>query len=359
MKKITIITSLVFSLLVACQSVDAPQSLEPAPLFTDADIDNAIPMPEPELKVVELKDMGEIVDGVELPDLPDVEVDSDFSTQTVLPNVFGHIYYIRHKNAIYSIFKHDQTNDHIQNIYQGNREIQSVVGTTGNYVYLSMREYAGGRFQIYRLDLGSNLVINLSVNFDNNINVTAADSGNIIAYEVKSESGSKVIKIDLVGDTQASIYPGLREPSLQRDGSSFVAVKDLNNGKDRIVRIYANDSVKNLISSKNSLTHPSITSDNIESSRVIWLQHNATRDLIRIKNLSTGNIQTIVKTGVNRLEHPFFAREVFLGTNGYMTYGHKRQGRISVYTKNISTGETTLLKDTTSGDSYFGMTWVW
>lgn len=131
MKKLLPILSLAFIFLVACQSVSAPQISEPAPLFTDADIDNAIQLERPETNLLEPVDRGEIANGVELAELADVESDSELSSQAVLPGAEGHVYYIRHNPDLalpYQVYKHNQSTNVKTLVYKGRREIQSVSG---------------------------------------------------------------------------------------------------------------------------------------------------------------------------------------------------------------------------------------
>lgn len=357
MKKPTILVSLVFSLLVACQSIEAPASPEQASLFTDTDIDAATLIAPPQEKIVSLKDMGEIADGQTLADLAHVE--TEFSSQAVLPDVSGLVYYFQHNPDLanpYRVYKHNQHNNVKTVLYQGNREIQSVAGDiNGKIIFMSMRWYQGGEFQIFRLNTETNAVHKLTANHNDNINVSTSYDAKRVVFELKYGGQSKISYYHFEDPASSHLqhhksYYNYREPSIELIGQYMVAVSDLADGRDRIVRIsLTGNVVKTIATSRHKLHHPSIGHSVFD--HVLWLQKTTSRHIVRRKNLATGDIQNVYSSR-NTVEHPHM-------TSGarYITYARLRQGRLSVYTKDLETGRNRLIKRT-GNSNYYGMTWM-
>ncbi len=378
-----------FALLVSCQNVSSPSPLaneenSEVSLFSDSDLDNAILMPQQDPEVVELTELVEVEDGEQLPDLADVEVESELSGQAILPNVDGHAYYIEHDPNLqfpYSVFRHDQSNNVRTRIYQGAYEVQSVAGNyAGNIFFISVRDSQSDKFEIYRLqyhepsDDGSvtvTLPYKVTDNSFDNINVSTNHRGTRVAYQLNVVGNDNTNDSDVVipntivhyfstptshTSSITKAFPNYRDPSIQFMGNGdedlpryLVAVRDLNNGRDRIVKINIGEStVQTVATSRRLLENPSIDS---AGDRVMWSQHNPTRKYVRVKTLSAGTTQNVYSNSV-AIEHPFITVD-----GNYMIYGRKRTGGINVYTKDLVSGTNRRLAKASSPVNYRGMVW--
>ncbi len=365
-----LIFGILFALLVSCQNVSSPSPLvnEEIPsttsdnevsLFNDSDIDNATTVSIKSLRLIEPTDLGEVADGTTLPDLPDREVDdsSEVSTQAVLEGVIGIVYYIRHDPNLaepYRVYKHDQTSNVGTLVYEGEREIQSVAGDlTGNIIFLSMRWYQGGEFQLYRLNLLNGAVQQITINYDDNLNVSVSRDGTVVAFQMQYNDDNRVSIYKFESFTsnvyEYTGFSNYRDPSISADGRYLTAVRDLNNGKDRIYKIdLANNTRKTVATSGQLLEDPSISDD---GDRVMWLQHTNSDKRARVKTLSTGTIQNVYIN--NTIEHPFITAD-----GNYMTFGRKRKGSLNVYTKNLEIGTTRRLSNAANPRNHLAMTWA-
>ena len=363
-----------FFLLVSCQNVSNPSPItnEETPissnqvsLFNDRDIDSATTLSTKSPRLIEPTDLGEIADGATLPDLPDIEVgddDSELSNQAVLPGVLGIVYYIQYDPSLpepYSVYKHDQSSNLADPIlvYEGQREIQSVAGDlSGNVVFLSMRWNNGwsNDFQILRLNLLSGTVQDMTFSLNDNINVSVSRDGTIAAFE-RQYNGDNKISIYKFESATSNTYEytnftNYRDPSISSNGRYLVAVRDLNNGKDRIYKIdLADNTRKTVATSSQLLEDPSISDD---GDRVLWLHHANSNKRARVKTLSTNTTQNVY-THPNTIEHPFITAD-----GNYMTFGRKRKGDINVYTKDLELGTTRRLSTREDLGNQLAMTWA-
>ncbi len=366
-----LVLGIFFSLLVSCQNVSSPNPVakeetlisdNEVNLFDDSDIDNARTISGKSPRTAEPIDLGEIADGATLPDLPNVETDSDDSellNQAVLEKVFGIVYYIQYDTSLpepYSVYKHDQASNIKTLVYEGQREIQSVAGDlSGNIIFLSMRRYTGGEFQIYRLNLLNGDVQQMTFNFTDNINISISRNAKVTVSQLEFNGSTTVVVSKFENATANSHYEytnftNYRDPSISADGRYLTAVRDLNNGKDRIYRIdLANNTRKTVATSGQLLENPSISDD---GDRVLWLQHTNSDKRARVKTLSTGTTQNVY-INPNTIEHPFITAD-----GDFMTFGRKRKGGINVYTKDLELGITRRLSNAANPRNHLAMTWA-
>jgi hypothetical protein len=147
MKHFLLLSLGIVVLLAACTNpakVPSPNKSKEIPLISDADIDKArleVATSSSTLIGIEGDSSPE---GATLPALPDSQ--GDLSTQAVLPNTSGFVYYVRSTLVLdgpflYQVFRHNQKTDAITLLYSGIRAIQSVAGSLdGKVIVVSMRE---------------------------------------------------------------------------------------------------------------------------------------------------------------------------------------------------------------------------
>ncbi len=281
---------LILCLLAACgRSPQAPtQPSEDKPLFTDADIDKALFQAPQEMKnLVGLED-NQASEGEMLPAL--AEIDSGLSSQTVLPNTSGYVYYINsvvktRKDGttftVYTLFRHHQTLNIYIPIYSGLRQIQSVSGSLdGNLVVVSMRETtsAGSDFEIFLLEVsnpGNPFVLQQTSDNIDNTNVSMSHNRSRIAYEEPIANVATVIIVRLngilsVSRTVLTQPQSQRQPSLSGDSKYLSLVRDLTTGEDRVL-VYdiALNRYLAVFTSPALLEHPSLSDDGL---KVAWLE---------------------------------------------------------------------------------------
>jgi hypothetical protein len=221
------------ALLAACGSPPrVPNPSEETPLLTDADIDKANLGTVASSTTLEGLESGEASAGELLAPLADVQ--SDLTSQAVLPNTFGNAYYLRRSGSAstgysYFAYRHNQQSDAVTLLYSGSRQIQSIAGSSdGKLVLLSMRQSTAttSDYEIFLLNflLSSDpTVTNLTNDAVDNNNVSVNRSFSRIAYEepvgglasiiiAQLSSFTSIVKTTLT-QTQAQ-----RQPSVSGDG---------------------------------------------------------------------------------------------------------------------------------------------
>lgn len=360
MKNIILYASLLLGFLVACQSVDVPHATvdSEVALFSDVDIDQAILVNFNDPRQLLGKDTHEVQDGDILADpgenpLPN---EDDLSTEAVISGATGYIVYLQYDPSLtrpYRVYGHDQASNVRELIYQGKREIQSL-GYGSGTLALSMRQSHNGAqdFEIFLLDLSASTVDRITSNNVDDTNVSLSGSGQIVAWEypknAKPTLAIRTYENSSFTDVILSNSRPQRQASLARNGSQLVFVRELSNGKDRVLSYDLGASAYTTIyTSSNMLEHPSVSESGNE---VMWLQQSST-SRARVKTLSTGTIQTVASNS-NGIEHPYITSD-----GKYMTYGQLRNGGFNVYTKNIETGVTKRLSNASSPRNHLAMVW--
>ena len=238
----TLILGILFTFLVGCQNVSSPNPIdkEETPisdneisLFDDSDIENANAISTKSPRLIEPTDLGEIADGTNLPDLPNIEVSSEneLTSQALVEGAIGMAYYVLSDPSLsnpYQVYKHNQITNQRTLVYKGQLEIQSVAGDlSGNIIILSMRSYQGGTFQIYRLNLLNDTVQQLTSTFlVNKINVSVSRNGKVIAHQFQYNGNDTagVYKFESVTSNgyEYTGFTNYRDPSISADGRYLV-----------------------------------------------------------------------------------------------------------------------------------------
>lgn len=358
------ILSLVF-LLASCSQHPIPQSkddLELPTLFTDADIDEAELQLASKIAALQGVDEDSIPEAMPLQDL--FTLDTDLTTQAVLANTFGFVYYIEHNpnstTQPFSLFRHDQNSDVATRIYAGLRDIQAVSGTIdGNTVFVSMREtVSSSDFEIFRLRINPARVQRLTSNSVDDTNVSVSGNGLRAVWEQPLAGKATIIMrtyIDL-GTTSNFFEVSLnrseeqRQPSLSSNGQFIVLVRELTNGRSGVIRFdVQTSSYLTIATSSAILEHPSITS---AGTKILYLQKVTTgNDVVRLRDLVAGTTQTVA--GSATIEHPFLSAD-----GRHVTFGSLQSGALRVFVKNILTGQQLPLTTPASPINHKGMSWA-
>jgi Beta-propeller repeat len=344
------------------QPPSAPPTNPEGALFSDTDVDKARLSPARHRQELSPQDLGEVAGGSELKPLQNREAGDGLESTAVLPGVEGFIYFIEHDPSLvnpWRVFRFDQAADTRTAIYSGKREIQAVGGSgDGRIILLSMRQTVAGTsdFEIFRFQVTPKVVQQLTDNAVDDTNVSLSASGLVAAWQspdggtltlyrypdVTSPTGT------LVSLSNASAQV---QPSLSGNGNFLVFIRELADGKDRLIRYdVAANAYLTILTTTLSLEHPSVSDD---GNKILWLQHNATGDSARLKNVAAATVQTVITNTANGIEHPFLT-----GDGLYLTYGLQRNGVWTVYTKNLSTATATQGTNPVSPKNQRGMVWV-
>jgi hypothetical protein len=359
MKPFMFILVLVACLLAACgQNTQAPTPLdEEIPLLTDADIDKAQLQVSSEVIKLVGSEEGLALKGREVPALADGQ--SELSTQAVLPNASGYVYYAQFNQTPvvgtvpYSLYSHYQGFDSRTLIYSGFRQIQSVAGSLLDFnsfsVVVSMRETTSptSDFEIFLImfgEFGEESTVQLTSDSVDNINVSMTADASRIVYEESVSGGATVVlrtrQAFASYNTAYLINPSPQShPSISSSGDYITLVRDQLSGNDSIQRYIIPSNTYLTVASSTSLTNtfdfPSISGDGL---KVLWLQNSTVQPReVKLRNLSTGTLQTVA-TGTT-IQHPFLTAD-----GRFMTY---QEGR-NIVTKDLITAQVQTLTNSLS-----------
>lgn len=362
MKLLLVVLMLICTLLAACGGpIQAPATTpKETPLLTDTDIDKAQFQMPTEVKELVGIEGGTAPEGREVPALLDSQ--EDISTQAVLPNTSGFVYYLKFDQTPvvgtvpYSIYRHDQKTDTQTLIYSGSRAIQSVAGSAdGNMVVVSMKETPDktSDYDIYLLnvsDVHHPVAFLLTNDTVNNTNVSMTADANRIVYDQPVAGKATVVlrtKQPFAGYNAVFINHAdpQRHPSISQNGQFITLVRDLSWGNDFVLTYNLTTSgYRGVVSNAGLLEHPSISSD---GNQVLWLESVGTVRFARLKNLSTSVTLNVVTSGINA--HPFLTADGRL-----MTY---QSGR-NIVTKDLTTGQVqTIASSFTPLVSFYAPMW--
>lgn len=314
------------------------------PLFTDADIDAARVQPTTTEQALTPQDLGETSTATELDPLQSKETKSDFETTAVLPGVEGFVYYFEYNPSLTNpsrVLRFDQATNTNTLIYSGNRRIQAVGGSSdGTILLLSMRQTidVASDFEIFRFQVTPIQVQQLTDNAVDDTNVSLSASGLVAAWQSPNASGVSTIYIHNYPDVTSSTGTLITlsntrpqvHPSISGNGNFLVFIRELAEGKDRVIRYNVGaNTYLTIVTTAVSLEHPSVSDD---GEKVLWLQHNTNGDAARLKNLTASTIQTVVNNA-NGVRHPFLTGDGF-----YITFGLVRSSVWQVMTQNLASG---------------------
>jgi FG-GAP repeat/WD40-like Beta Propeller Repeat len=370
-KKIWWLIGIVFILVACSRTPQVTTQPTQETVFTDGDIDGATPSVATRVEEVTPQDLGELPNGNEIAALPNAEpATRELSTQAILPGANGFVYYIRYQAGItnpWSIQRANQASDVVTTIYSGQREIQSVGGSLdGNLVVLSMKQTttASSDFEIYRLNVSTQSVQQLTNDTIDNTNVSSSANSLVTAWQ-QPVSGIAKIVLRTYASTTATTFTekilsfttAIRQSSLSSNGSYLVFVRDRADGFDQILRYeISSNTYLALLSGSTAATlleHPSMSND---GNKVLWLQNVSGALTIRLRNVSANTSQPVVSSS-STLEHPSITAD-----GNFATYGYSARvpaSVITVYTINLTSGQKTVVRSMLSSPSVLQLGMVW
>jgi FG-GAP repeat len=349
--------------LSACSQpspASVPNEPKETPLITDADIDRAkLQIATSSTNIVGIEG-GEASPGELLAPLADSQ--GDLSTQAVLPNTSGFVYYLRREgNAssgyIYTILRHDQQSDVITPLYIGDKQIQSVAGSRdGSVVVVSMLKKLKDNTSHYDIYLflvsnpASPTVLQLTNDSVDNINVSMSNDIRRIVYQESVAGVTSVILRKINGfisydRTVLSNTQPQRQPSISGDGRHIALVRDLANGNDAVLSYdIALNRYTAVATSPALLQHPSLSNNGL---KVLWLESGGTNNQVFIKNLITATVQGVASG--SSLSHPHLTAD-----GNFIVY----KSGLSIITKDLRTAQVqTIASDFSTSISVYEPTW--
>ena len=365
-----VVLSLVLS-LAACSKSPHLTLPEVEGVFSDIDIDKAVLSLATQTQEATGSLNAEVAGLSKGNTLPNnnADVKSDLSTQAGLPNVKGILYYIQNdpsQTDPWNMLALNPASGIESKYYAGNREIQAVGGSEdGNTFVLSMRETSSvtSDFEVYKFILSEGIVLKLTNNSVNDINVSLSADGKVVTWQTLVSSVSSVIFRTYSSNTafaqkKISTPASAREPSISGNGKFITYVHDRPDGKDQLWKYsLGNNTYTAIYSTPDTqaiITHPSITDD---GNRLMFLVKYPTNQDIQYIDLTTNQRRSAVYS-TRTLEHPFITAD-----GKYLTYGYSGQlpstnpKDFSVYVKEIATGQLAGVSYPYPNVKQFGMSW--
>jgi Tol biopolymer transport system component len=356
--------------LVACNKAVSPGTPTDT-FFDDGDVDRA----QLELATF-VEDISPNESVTELPaplseDSPTEATTGELTTQAVLPSVDGFIYYVRYEPGLanpWMVQRVNQANDVLSTVYSGQREIQALGGSLdGNTVVLSMREStnATSDYEIYRLNVSTKAVQRLTSDAVDNTNVSMSANGAVIAWQQPEAGVSSIFfrrydrfsggVFSEISQKRLSYPTPSREPGVSSNGKYLVYIHDRPTGQDQLWRYdIETNAYKAIYSYPTVLEHPSVTDD---GNRIMFLVTDPSSQDIQYIDLTTNKRFSAVYV-TKTLEHPSISAD-----GQFLTYGYSSQPRTSpptamtVYAKNIATGQLAVVRYASSSVFQKGMVW--
>jgi FG-GAP repeat len=361
MKKFWWLIGILFLLVACSQTAQVTPQPTQETIFSDADVDRATLDVETQTEQMTPQDLGEVPEGNELPELPDSA--GELGAQAVLPNASGFVYYIRYQAGIsnpWSVQRANQSTDVVTTIYSGQREIQSIGGSSdGNTIVLSMRQSttAGSDFEIYRLTVSSQTTEQLTDDTVDNTNVTMTANAVGIAWQQPINKRSAIVFRAGITTRTISLAEPIRQPSLSGNGNWLVFTRKRTNGLDQVIRYKLTDNtyvgVFSAATTTTILDHPSISNT---GDKIMWLQSVPGAQFIRLRNLTSNTSQTVVSS-TSTLEHPSMTAD-----GNFATYGYSPSilpSIITVYMINFTTAQKTIVRSMPASPSVLQLGMVW
>jgi hypothetical protein len=342
-------------LLVACSSSlpDSSPLLEFAEdeaIFTDEDIDNAI---------LRLPLTYNEIEGTELPELPitktsyldDEPPPSDITALGTLPGAKGIITFLQRRNMTdgtirYRVVQNNQVTRGQTFIYGGQREITSVdADSSGKLVYVTMRRdrSPSSKIEIFRLDLNTHTVQQLTRNKREESNISVSADGDIFVYRggffgrVYYVSYSQQFRSEL-RNFSLQIYP-----SVSRNGKFIILVRVKN--QRQIIYIYniATRTYQPIIStstplSENQFFYPSVSEN---GKFVVWHDSPSGRYRIRTVDLLTG--EQVIRS--LEVDPSHVGLSVSTSASYQICYTRNVSGSSQVITRDLTTSANEIVSD--------------
>lgn len=238
-----------------------------------------------------------------------------------------------------------------------NRKIQSVAcDPSGTSVLYSMKQSVAGDYEIYELDLKSQLTTQITDNDTDDVDVTRSLDGRTIAWQKRLPDDRQAIELRIFSEsggyttkTLASATPFV-QPSLSPNGK-WLAFVQLRANFFAVMRYdIANNKYKEIhsIARRKKLYHPSITDD---GNKVGWSERVSKRRY-RVKDV-TENTITDILNDASGIEHA-----VLSGDGKQVIYSINQLGAGQAFITSIETLEITAVGDLLSGnDRYLASNW--
>jgi hypothetical protein len=341
--------------VVSCFRVPPPAPSEPSQraLFSPSDLSNARKAFATTVEQVSGSDLDNPVTDTNPPS-EDTSLEGDLTSQAILPGVDGFVVYIRSDGTTYQIWSHNQTSDAKVLVYEGPYEIQSVaISGDGQTVLAVIKAPIVNNFEVYRFKLETSSTELLTNTATQEEDVSMNSVGNILVWEGEnSANGLRAVFIrDYSNDTtftQSILTLNTAnqvDPSVSANGTYIALIRELTS--DRVLLYNRSTSTYTIVANRtNPVFDPSASDD---GTQVVFLERSATRDYIRVKNLTTGVMSTEI-TSSTPLEHPHLK-----GNGIHLSYGREVSGFIRLYTRDLASNAQAL----NAGGSWnhFGMYW--
>lgn len=360
--RLIVLLAAVFLLLAACAgpSSEVPPGPEETAvaLFTDSDIDGAVPEVAESTEELVGTDEGDAPEGEEL-DLPGSE--DALTTQAVLPGASGFIAYIRHDPSSatpWQLWQANQVTDAKTQVYAGAREIDSVAVTSDGktFVVAMKRSTSSSDFEVYRLTLGSTSLTRLTVTDTPEKNVSMSADGSTLAWiGVNAATGKRTVFMRVYSgasftDTILSSTVNQVEASVSGDGNFIALVRQLS-GKNQVMR-YSRTANSYLTVASSDVTiarfrHPSPSNG---GTKVAWLEVRSTGQQVRVKTISSGATANVVSAA--SIEHPHLTAD-----GNFLTYGLLQNNSWRVLTRNLSTAQVATAVSSASPVNNYAPYW--
>ncbi|MCA9838782.1 MAG: hypothetical protein KC422_17835 [Trueperaceae bacterium] len=328
-------------------------------LFTDLDLDSA--SLELAHSAHEAGKTEEVI-SAEVSRLPALTQggSASLSTQAVLPNAAGFLYYIEQNPSSatqpWRIYRFDQYNEINTLVYAGTRAIQAIAGSEdGKVIAVSMRETSAATsdYEIYKLNLNPLQATRLTSNSVDDTHVSMSADTAVIVWEQPNMGRQTIVYRKHNIENVLALRVAQHQPSVSSNGRYIVLTRDLTGGGTQVYRYdlinqsYAAIPVSPL--GQPLLEHPSISDD---GRHIAYLQGGNQLVLYTLPESSGLATSQVIVSGAT-LEHPFLTADA-----QFVTYGKPQNNSSWLYIKSLATGTERLLTHPASPVMHLGMMWV-
>lgn len=354
-------------LLVACQqSIPYESDLLESSLLDDSRLDWAIDASSESVDL-DLLDHLSIPSSINQLDKSVATDLTDLSTQAVLADAKGYVYYVLNNPAVtrrpWQIIRHNQQDNSKTVIYAGKRSIQSIGGSVdGDAIAFIAKENLKPEsdFEVYLYIISTDLLLRLTRNRIDEADVSLSSDALVVAWQGFGSSHQKAIYIR----TYASDYGSFsqkrlqnrydqHQPSLTGDGLGVVYVRTSN--LDRLIYTLISNGQSSILhlSSPYTIISPSASD---QAKKVLWGELIPSRSAnpaheLHLLDLMTATA-TLLLNDFNGIEHPHITRDGL-----WATYGLMRSGRWEVFTRDLIHNSQAKLSSSRGNSNNFGMNW--
>lgn len=243
-------------------------------------------------------------------------------------------------------------------VYAGDREIQSTaVSLAGEYVVFSMMDApTGGDFQVYRLDVPSLTLEQLTSDTAENTNVSITADGSTIVWEADSPSSTRGVVIrEYAGANYNQLTLNgpvdLVEPSISADGKWLALIYTFA-ANDLAASLYSvdTDSLQFVDDGSPAVRRSPSVSRNGAS--VLWLEPgSSTGNSVKLATTSTSIVAEVLNAP-DPVEHPFLS-----APGNHFAYISTVSGDSNVYIHDIAANTSSQWSSAPSGSVSYGVYW--